>query len=240
MQFFSWPDEETVGEAGPAAFMGEIIGTLSRTALELAQERREQPGDDLMTWLVQAEWEGETLTDEEIRNFFVLLPIAANDTTRHSSAQAIYAFSRYPAQRALLTEDLQGRVDGAVEEVLRWATPLMHMRRNLTQDTVVRGREMKAGDKVVLWYRSGNQDEEVFEDPRTLNILRKRNQHLAFGGGGPHYCLGNALARHMLRSLLVEIYSRIPDIDAPEPEFLAGNFVNGIKRLPATWTPERR
>jgi cytochrome P450 len=239
MKFLAWTDPETVGEDGPLMLMAEVVGTLYQTAMELAQERREQPGDDLMTWLVQAEWEGQKLTDEEICAFFVLLPVAANDTTRHSTAHAVYTFTQYPDQLALLLEDLPGRVDGAVEEILRWASPVMHMRRTLTEDTVVRDVEMKAGDKVVFWYRSANRDEEIFENPLGFDILREKNRHLAFGGGGPHFCLGNALARTMLRALLLEVYSRIPDIKAPQPEFLVANMMNGIRRLPATWTPER-
>ena len=100
------------------------------------------------------------------------------------------------------------------------------------------GSEIKAGDKVVLWYVSGNRDEDVFTDPFTFDIPRNPNPHIAFGGGGPHFCMGAALARTMLESLLTEVYTRIPDIDAPEPDFLVPNFINGIKRLPATWTPD--
>jgi cytochrome P450 len=114
------------------------------------------------------------------------------------------------------------------------------MRRTATRDTVIRGQEIKAGENVVLWYCSGNRDEEVFEDPFRFDILRSPNPHITFGGGGPHYCLGAALARTTLKSLLTEVYTRIPDIHASEPDFLIGNFSNGIKRLPATWTPEQR
>jgi cytochrome P450 len=113
------------------------------------------------------------------------------------------------------------------------------MRRTATQDTVVRGQEIKAGDNVVLWYCSGNRDEEVFDDPFRFDIERSPNPHITFGGGGPHFCLGAALARTTLKSLLSEVYTRIPDITAGEPDFLIGNFSNGIKRLPATWTPEK-
>jgi cytochrome P450 len=240
MKFLAWTDPEVMGDAGPLPMLGQVLSTLYETAMQLAQERRAHPGNDVMTWLVEAEWEGQKMTDEDICNFFVLVPIAANDTTRHSSAHAILAFSQHPEQRALLTEDVEGRVDGAVEEVLRWATPVLHMRRTLTQDHTVRGVDMKAGDKVVFWYRSANRDEDVWQDPFKFDILRQNNHHLAFGGGGPHYCLGNALARQMLRSVLIEIYSRIPDIDAGEPELIVANLMNGIKRLPATWTPERR
>ncbi|MGC2675142.1 MAG: cytochrome P450, partial [Mycobacterium sp.] len=118
--------------------------------------------------------------------------------------------------------------------------PLLHMRRTAIQDVTVRGSEIKAGDKVVLWYISGNRDEDVFEDPFKFDILRNPNPHIAFGGGGPHFCLGAALARTMLRSLLTEVYTRIPDISAPLPNFQQANFINGINSLPATWTPEKR
>ena len=216
------------------------------TAAMMIPERRANPGDDLISWMVQAEFDGKKMTDDELKAFFVLLAVAANDTTRHASAQAIYAFSRFPDQKALLVEDVPGRIDTAVEEVLRWASPLLHMRRTAIQDVTVRGAEIRAGDKVVLWYISGNRDEDVFEDPFKFDILRNPNPHIAFGGGGPHFCLGAALARTMLRSLLTEVYTRIPDIpdipdiSAPLPNFQQANFINGINSLPATWTPEKR
>jgi cytochrome P450 len=238
MKFQAWNDPEVVGEAGPLAMMADVFMTLHQTGRELAEERRANPRDDLMTWLVQAEWEGQKMTDEEIIAFFVLLPVAANDTTRHSSAHAVWNLSRFPDQRALLVADVEGRVDQAVEEILRWSSPVLHMRRTLLEDTVVRGTEMKAGDKVVMWYRSANRDEDVFENPFEFDITREKNPHLAFGGGGPHFCLGNALARQMMRSLLTEIYTRIPNIETGEPEFLIANLMNGLKRLPATWTPK--
>ncbi|HPY23810.1 MAG TPA: cytochrome P450, partial [Mycobacterium sp.] len=190
------------------------------------------------TWMVQAEFDGKKMTDDELRAFFVLLAVAANDTTRHASAHAIYTFSKFPDQKQLLIEDVPGRIDTAVEEVLRWSSPLLHMRRTATRDVTVNGSDIKAGDKVVLWYISGNRDEAVFDDPFTFDILRNPNPHIAFGGGGPHFCLGAALARTMLRSLLTEVYTRIPDISAPEPDFQIANFINGINSLPATWTPE--
>ncbi len=212
---------------------------LHEVATVLIPERRANPGDDLMTWMVQAEFDGKKMTDDELKAFFVLMGVASNDTTRHASAHAIAALSKFPDQRALLVEDVEGRVGTAVEEVLRWGSPLLHMRRTATQDITVRGSEIKAGDKVVLWYYSGNRDEDVFEDPHTFNILRNPNPHIAFGGGGPHFCLGAALARTMLKALLTEVYTRIPDISAPEPNYALANFINGVNSLPATWTPEK-
>ncbi len=239
-RLLGWTDPKVRGEQSELElFMGGVLD-LHAVATELIPQRRANPGEDLLTWMVQAEFDGKKMTDDELRAFFVLLAVAANDTTRHASAQAIYAFSRFPDQKALLIEDVPGRIDTAVEEVLRWSSPLLHMRRTATQDVTVNGSDIKAGDKVVLWYISGNRDEAVFTDPFTFDILRNPNPHVAFGGGGPHFCLGAALARTMLRSLLTEVYTRIPDISAPEPDFQIVNFINGINSLPATWTPEKK
>ncbi len=236
----SWTDPDVCGDLEPLELFANCVTTLRLTAAELAEERRADPGEDLMSWLVQAEWEGERMTDDEIGAFFVLLAVAANDTSRHASAGMIHLLSsRFTDQRDLLMEDLPGRVDGAVEEVIRWVSPLIHMRRTAIQDCEIRGQHIKAGDKVVLWYCSGNRDEDYWGNPFEFDILRTPNRHQGFGGGGPHYCLGAALARRTLRSLLVEVFTRIPDISAPEPDFLVANFINGIKALPATWTPER-
>ena len=239
-RLLGWTDPEIcAGRSGLELFGGAVMD-LHETAATLIPERRANPGDDLITWMVQAEFDGKKMTDDELKAFFVLLAVAANDTTRHASAQAIYAFSRFPDQRALLVEDVPGRIDTAVEEVLRWSSPLLHMRRTALRDVTVRGSEVKAGDKVVLWYISGNRDEDVFEEAFTFDVLRNPNPHMAFGGGGVHFCLGAALARTTLRSLLAEVYTRIPDISAPEPNFQQANFINGINSLPATWTPEKR
>lgn len=239
-RLLGWTDPKVRGDKSELElFMGAVMD-LHAVATDLIPERRANPGEDLLTWMVQAEFDGKTMTDDELRAFFVLLAVAANDTTRHASAHAIYTLSRFPDQKDLLIEDIEGRIDTAVEEVLRWSSPLLHMRRTATRDVTVNGSEIKAGDKVVLWYVSGNRDEAVFDDPFTFDILRNPNPHIAFGGGGPHFCLGAALARTMLRSLLREVYTRIPDISAPEPDFQVANFINGINSLPATWTPERR
>ncbi len=233
-----WTDPEVRGDRTALELFAGAVMDLHQTVAELAPERRANPGDDLLSWMVQAEFDGVKMTDDELKAFFTLLAVAANDTTRHASAGAIYAFSTHPEQRDLLAADVEGRVDAAVEEALRWVSPLIHMRRTATQDVTLRGSEIKAGDKVVLWYSSANRDEDVFDDPFTFDITRKSNPHLAFGGGGPHFCLGAALARTMLRSLLTEVYTRIPDITATEPKFQVANFINGINSLPATWTPE--
>lgn len=239
-RLLGWTDPAVRGDRTALELFAGAVMDLHETASILIPERRAHPGDDLMSWITQAEFDGKKMSDDEIKAFFTLLAVAANDTTRHASAHAIYTLSKFPGQRDLLVADVAGRVDSAVEEVLRWASPLLHMRRTATQDITLRGAEIKAGDKVVLWYISGNRDEDIFENPFDFDILRNPNPHIAFGGGGPHFCLGAALARTMLRSLLTEVYTRIPDISAPEPHFQVANFINGINSLPATWTPENR
>jgi cytochrome P450 len=207
-------------------------------ALAQAERRRREPGDDLVSWVANAELDGERLEDWEIAAFFSLLGSAANDTTRHSIAHAVRLFSENPDQKALLLEDLEGRVGGAVEEVIRYASPVMHFRRTAKEDTEIDGVVIKKGEHVVMWYCSGNRDETAFEDAGQFNILRTSNDHLGFGGGGPHFCLGNALGRSMLRAALVEIYTRIPDIHVSgEPDYQLNNFVHGVHSLPCTWTP---
>lgn len=239
-RLLGWTDPNIRGEQSELEVFMTSVMDLHAVAAELIPQRRADPGEDLLTWMVQAEFDGKKMTDDELKAFFVLLAVASNDTTRHASAHAIYSFSKFPDQKAKLIADIPGRIDTAVEEVLRWASPLLHMRRTATQDVTVRDAQIKAGDKVVLWYYSGNRDEDVFADPHTFDIMRNPNPHIAFGGGGPHFCLGAALARTMLRTLLTEVYTRIPDICAPEPEFQLANFINGINSLPATWTPEKR
>ena len=207
-------------------------------ALAEAERRRKDPKDDLVTWIVNAEFEGQKLEEWEIASFFSLLGSAANDTTRHSIAHAVRLFSENPDQRALLLEDLPGRVGMAAEEVLRFASPVMHFRRTATRDVVIGDKEIKEGEHVVMWYCSANRDPEAFDKPEKFDILRSPNDHVGFGAGGPHFCLGSTLARQMLRSAITEIYTRIPDITlTAEPDYQINNFIHGIHDLPVKWTP---
>jgi cytochrome P450 len=232
-----WNDLEVMAGRQPAAAMLEGVVTLTAAALDLADERRRAPGDDLMTALVQAEVDGEHLTEEEISAFFVLLAVAGNDTTRHTTSHAIRALCDFPDQRRVLTDDLAGGIEPAVEEFVRWATPVMTFRRNATGDTHLRGQAISEGDKVVMFYVSANRDGEAFEHPERFDVLRSPNRHVGFGGGGPHYCLGASLARTQLRAIFTELLTRLPDIEVGEPEPLVGNFINGIKRMPCRFTP---
>jgi cytochrome P450 len=228
-----WNDPEVIAGREPAAMIFEGILELTAAALELAEARRAEPTDDLMSALVAAEIEGERLTDAEIGAFFVLLAVAGNDTTRHTTSHAMRALTEHPDQREYLCADLDGRIEGAVEEFVRWATPVMTFRRTATRDAELDGQAIAAGEKVVLFYTAANRDPEAFEAPERFDVTRSPNRHVGFGGGGPHYCLGAALARTQLRSIFTELLTRLPGLEAGEPEPLVGNFVHGVKRMPA-------
>jgi cholest-4-en-3-one 26-monooxygenase len=202
-------------------------------ANQLAEERRREPRDDIMTTLLEAEVDGDNLTEMEFNLFFMLLSVAGNETTRNAISHGMKAFLDHPDQYALLVEDPAGRIDGATEEILRWASPVMYFRRNVMRDTELRGQELHTGDKVSIWYASANRDEDVFEDPFRFDILRSPNDHLAFGGGGPHFCLGTSLARMEIRVLFEELARRVPSVSAAGvAEPLRSNFIGGIKHLP--------
>lgn len=209
---------------------------LFRLARELGEERRRHPTDDLTSKLVTAQ-DGETLTPQELGSFFILLVAAGNETTRNALAHALHLFTVHPDQRRLLLEDFDGRIAGAIEEVVRHSTPVIQFRRNVTRDCEFHGRHLRKGDKVVLFYNSANRDETVFEDPARFDILRKPNKHLGFGGPGPHFCLGANLARRELTVMLRELFTRLPDIrTVGEPDLLRSYFINGIKHLSYDYT----
>ncbi len=230
-------DPEVFGDRPPIEVLGGALWTLTEFATELAKHRERHPGDDLMTALVQAEVDGERLTHAEIAAFLVLLSVAGNDTTRHTTSHAIRALTLRPEQRALLIEDLDARLPGAVEEFVRWATPVMTFRRTTTKEVEIHGQPLPPGEKVVLFYQSGNRDESAFERPWDFDVTRSPNHHLGFGGGGPHYCMGASLARTQLTAIFGEMLRTIPDIDAGEPELLRSAFIDGIKRMSCTFTP---
>ncbi len=229
-------DPEVFGDLPPLQVLGEALWTLTEFATALAEHREREPGDDLMTALVQAEVDGERLTHPEIAAFFVLLSVAGNDTTRHTTSHAMRALTLNPGQRLLLLDDLDGRLPAAVEEFVRWASPVMTFRRTTTREVELHGETLPAGERVVLFYHSGNRDERVFADPWQLDVTRDPNRHLGFGGGGPHYCLGASLARTQLRSIFGELLRTLPDIQAGEPELLRSAFIHGVKRMEVSFT----
>jgi len=218
------------GRDGLTLLMETLIGIYAEAAA-LVERRRVDPGDDILTGLVQAEVDGQQLTEEEIAAFLVLVSVAANDTTRNSISHGMRALVEFPEQRALLESDLEGRLPNAVEEIIRWATPVMTFRRTATRDAVLGGVTIAEGEKVVMFYNSANRDESVFPDPWRFDITREA-QHVGFGGGGPHFCLGASLARTMLRSTFRELITRAPTLELGEPKLLIGNFIHGITAMP--------
>ena len=209
------------------------IVLLNNTGVELAKFRRANPGDDLMTSIVNAEVDGHRLTDEEIGAFLILLASAGNDTTKQTTTHAMMALAENPAQRDWLMEDFENRIGRAVEEFVRWASPVMQFARFATEDTEVNGQRVQEGDKVGLFYCSANRDEAAFTDPGAFDLQRSPNPHLGFGGGGPHFCLGNQLAKTELRNLFRELLTRLKTVEFGEPDLLYSSFVHGVKRLPA-------
>ena len=207
----------------------------------LRQQRQQEARDDIVTELLQAEMDGDKLTELDFDLFFLLLAVAGNETTRNAIAHGMNALLENPDQFELLVDDPALARTTATEEILRWASPVMYFRRNVTQDTELRGQRIPAGDKVSIWYVSANRDEEVFEDPFRFDIRRDPNEHVAFGGGGPHFCLGSNLARMEIRLLFEEIAQRIPEMRlAGKPDPLRSNFIGGIKHLPVTFPPGSR
>jgi cytochrome P450 len=207
-------------------------------ATALAEDRRENPHDDLTTSLGEAEVEGERLSSAEIASFFILLTVAGNETTRNAISHGLLALTRYPEQRQKWWADFDAVSPTAVEEIVRWASPVVYMRRTLTQDFELSGTRLAAGDKATLWYCSANRDESKFDDPWTFDVMRNPNPHVGFGGGGAHFCLGANLARREIRVMFEELHREIPDIVATEePARLLSPFIHGIKTLPVAWTP---
>ena len=206
-------------------------------ANELATERRKTPGDDIVSALLTAEVDGQSLTDMEFDLFFLLLTVAGNETTRNLLANAMLGLFEQPDQwRALVHAG--GASLYAVEEFLRWGTPVMQFRRTAQRDVEMHGKQIKEGDKVTIWYSSANWDDDMFTDPMAFDVARTPNQHLSFGAGGPHHCLGAALARMEIRVMFDELIKRLPDIAQAGPaQLLRSNFIHGMKHLPVRFTP---
>jgi cholest-4-en-3-one 26-monooxygenase len=236
-KIFEWSNT-MVGNEDPEYQVGEermleAQIELFMYAQQLAEQHRESGGDDIISALLSADIDGESLSDMDFNLFFLLLSVAGNETTRNAISHGMNAFLEHPDQWALLAADPDGRIDTATEEILRWASPVLYFRRNATTDLELRGRQIKEGDKVTLWYISANRDEDVFVDPFTFDIERSPNNHIAFGGGGPHFCLGAQLARMEIRVLLDELVKRVDRVESlGRPDLLRSNFIGGIKHLP--------
>jgi len=232
-KLFSGSDDEYATlEERATHTINEMI-FLNNCGIELAKHRRAHPTDDLMTAMVNAEVDGHRLTDEEIGAFMVLLASAGNDTTKQATTHAMMALAAHPKQRDWLMADFDNRIGTAVEEFVRYASPVTQFARFVTADTELAGQHLKAGDKVGLFYCSANRDEAVFDDPHGFDLSRSPNPHMSFGGGGPHFCLGSQVAKVELRNLFRELLTRLRRIEFGEPDYLLSNFVHGVKRVPA-------
>ncbi|MBB4916266.1 cytochrome P450 [Streptosporangium saharense] len=236
---------QTVFDASNVILSGndpEFLEDLSRTAERLLSAGKclqdlvvslaAEGGGPLITALTGADIDGEKLTLRELGSFFILLVVAGNETTRNAISHGLKLFTDHPEQRALLLDDLEGRLPGAIEEIIRLASPVAWMRRTLTRDHEMNGHLYREGDKVLLYYWAANRDEAVFTDPLRFDIRRSGEPHVAFGGPGPHFCLGAHLARREISVMFRELFTRLPHIrSVGEPVRLRSSFVNGIKHL---------
>ncbi len=246
---FEWSNQLIGADDPEYARNNESDGSQSMTAAmelymyvnALAKARASDPREDIVTKLINAEIEGDKLSELEFDMFMLLLTVAGNETTRNTTSWGMWALMQHPEEFARLKADPDNLMNGAIEEILRWASPVYHFRRTAVGDTEIRGQEIKANDKVVIWYISANRDEEVFADPFRFDITRSPNEQIAFGGGGPHFCLGANLARMELRLIFRELIERLDHIElAGTPQLLRSNFIGGIKRMPITFTPGAR
>jgi hypothetical protein len=233
------PDQSNRGRRQALMQTGQDLAALIG---ELAADRIKNPRNDLITMLVAADGgTEENLTPQELSSFFILLVGAGNETTRNAISHGLLALTEHPEEREQWQRNYEELAPAAVEEIVRWASPVLHMRRTVTADGVRLGdQEFAAGDKVVLWYYSGNRDEATFDQPHRFDLDRQPNDHIAFGGPGPHFCLGAHLARREITVAFREIFRQLPDIRAVgEPEWIRTNFLNGIRHLRAEYTPQK-
>lgn len=225
----------------PPEELSEAAMTMYAFAQDLATYKRANPGNDIVTTLLEAEIDGERLSDMEFNLFFLLLAVAGNETTRNAMSHSMLALLENPDQARQLTDHPEV-IPLAVEEFLRWASPVMQFKRTATCDTELGGQAISEGDRVVMYHISGNRDEAIFDDPYAFDIDRDPNLHLqqvAFGGGGPHFCLGANLARAEMRIMFEELLPLIPSMELDgDVQRLRSNFINGIKHLPVRWSPD--
>ena len=232
-----------VGDPEYATTIPELMGAgleLFQYAQALGAERLAQSRDDITSALMHAEVDGERLTEQEFGSFFILLVAAGNETTRNAISHGMKVLTDFPDQRRRWQQDFERYKTTAVEEIVRWATPVIHFRRTAARDTVLGGQPIKEGDKVVMWYNSANRDDAKFADPFSFDVGREPNEHVGFGAGGPHFCLGANLARREIAVMFEELFKRLPDIEiSGEPAMLLSAFIHGIKRMPCKFTPQR-
>ena len=231
--------------AGDPDFGGSLENLIN-VALEifayaqaLGEDRLKTPQDDLTSIMMHAEVDGERMSPQEFGSFFILLVVAGNETTRNAISHGMLELTRLPDERAKWFGNFEANTKTAVEEIVRWSSPVIHFRRTATRDTEIRGVKIKQGEKIVMWYNSANRDEEVYDNPYIFDVTRAPAPgQVGFGAGGPHFCLGANLARRELGVMFNEIYTRMPNLQITgEPAYLQSNFINGIKRMPCRINP---
>jgi cholest-4-en-3-one 26-monooxygenase len=235
-KIFRWSNEMTgnddpeYADVDPQMSSAELI----MYAMKMAEDRAKNPGDDIVTQLIEADIEGEKLSDDEFGFFVVMLAVAGNETTRNSITQGMMAFADFPDQWELYKKE---RPETAADEIVRWATPVTCFQRTALEDYKLSGMKIKKGERVVMFYRSANFDEEVFEDPFTFNIMRDPNPHVGFGGTGAHYCIGANLARMTINLIFNAVADHMPDLKPlSKPERLRSGWLNGIKHWEVDYT----
>ncbi|MFG1779634.1 cytochrome P450 [Micromonospora sp. NPDC049048] len=238
-------DPEYVGEQDDAMLaMNKASQELANLMHELAAHRATNPADDLISKLLNAEINGEALTPSELTHFFILLTGAGTETTRNAITWGIHLLTKFPEQREAWLSDIDGVTPTAVEEIVRWCSPVISQRRTVAEDAEpmeIAGQPLGPGDKVVMFYWAANRDPRYFEKPESFDVRRSPNPQVGYGGPGPHFCLGAHLARLEINVMFRELLTRIPDIHATgEPARLKSPLINGIKRLPVAFTPGAR
>lgn len=227
-------------ETLPEGAIGAAVMQMFEYGQSVIAEKRARPGDDLASKLLESEVDGEKLDDIDFLLFFLLLVDAGGDTTRNLVAGGVLAMLDHPGQFSALKADLENRIGTARDELLRYTSPVIYMRRTAKVDTEIRGQKIRAGEKVVMYYGAANRDSAVFDHPDELDLTRTPNKHAAFGGG-PHVCLGQWFARIEIDALLIEVLSRMQNLElASPPEWLASNFISGPKSMPVRFTPGPR
>jgi methyl-branched lipid omega-hydroxylase len=240
-QIFNWTNVILgVGDPEYVGSFEELMGVLFamfQYAQALGEDRLANPRDDIATVLMQAEVDGERLTSQEFGSFFILLVVAGNETTRNAISHGMKLLTDHPDQRAVWFDNFDEHTKTAVDEIVRYATPVIHFRRTATEDVVLHNTTVKAGQKVVLWYNSANRDGSVFDDAHRFDVRRPLTpQQTGFGAGGPHFCLGANLARREIAVMFNEIRTRMPNMRVTsEPDYLQSAFINGIKRMRCSW-----
>jgi methyl-branched lipid omega-hydroxylase len=240
-QVFNWTNTILgVGDPEYVSTLEDLMNTalaMFAYAQALGEDRRANPRDDITSVMMNAEVDGERLSAQEFGSFFILLVVAGNETTRTAIAHGMKALTDHPDQRDIWWNDFPTHTKTAVEEIVRWASPVIHFRRTATEDTEINGQKIAAGEKVVMWYQSANRDDRVFDEPYRFDVRRQpQPAQIGFGAGGPHFCLGANLARREIGVMFEEIRNRLPDMHiVGEPDYLQSAFINGIKRMQCAW-----